>query len=116
MKIDLNNKLQVLSKESQEESKSTEFHKNNMLFDKERSNTERLTNVENNNNEENVGAATPTKSVINENKDNLLLECDHEINDYKNYKHNNKKYKENIFRVIYKETLKPYQCKRKSQS
>ena len=94
MKIDLNNKLQVLSKERQEESKSTESHKNNMLFDKERSNNERLTNEDNNNDEENVGATTQTKSVINENKDNLLLECDHEINNYKHYKHNNKKYKE----------------------
>ena len=57
-----------------------------MLFDKERSNNERLTNEENNNNEENMGAATQTKSVINENKDNLLFECDHEINNYKHYK------------------------------
>ena len=94
MKIDLNNKLQVLSKERQEERKSTESHRNNMLFDKERSNNERLTNEDNNNDEENVGATTQTKSVINENKDNLLLECDHEINNYKHYKHNNKKYKE----------------------
>ena len=44
MKIDLNNKLQVLSKERQDESKSMESHKSNMLFDKERSNNERLKN------------------------------------------------------------------------
>ena len=65
-----------------------------MLFDKEKSNNEHLTNDENHNNEDTVGANTQTKSVINENKNNLLLEYDHEINHYKHYKHNNKKYKE----------------------
>ena len=35
MKIDLDNILKVLSKERQEENKSKEDHKNNMLFDKE---------------------------------------------------------------------------------
>ena len=86
MKIDLDNILKVLSTERQEENKSKEAHKNNMLFDKEKSNNVRLTNETNNNNAENVGAATQTKSVINENKDNLRLECDHEINNYKHYK------------------------------
>ena len=41
-----------------------------------------------------MGAGKQSKSVINENKNNLLLECDHEINHYKHYKHNHKKYKE----------------------
>ena len=58
MKIDLDNILKVLSKERQEENKSKEDHKNNMLFDKEQSTNERLTNETNNNNAEKVGAAT----------------------------------------------------------
>ena len=71
-------------------SKSKESNKNSMLFDKAKSNNESLTNDENNNNAETVGGATQTKSIINENKNNLLLEYDHEINYYKHY---NKMYK-----------------------
>ena len=101
MKINLDNKLKVLSKERQEERQSTESHKNNMIFDKEKSNNECLTNEEKNNN---VGTATQTKSVINENKDNLFLECDHDINNYKHHKNNNKKYKVKYTELSIKKT------------
>ena len=40
-----------------------------------------------------MGAATQTKSGINENEDNPLLAHDHEFSKYKHYKHTNKKYK-----------------------
>ena len=74
--------------------KSKEYNTYIILFDKEKSSKKHSTTSKNNDNIETAEATTQIKSDINENKNKVLLTCDHDINNYHHYKNNNKKHKE----------------------
>ena len=62
--------------------KSINYNKYSVLFDKEKRSKKR---------------STKSESDINENKNKLLLTYDHETNNYQHYKNNIKKHKEKYF-------------------
>ena len=74
--------------------KSKEYNNDSILIDKEKKSKKYSTKDQNNDNVKKVEAATQIKSDINENKNNLLFICDHDIYNYNHYKNNNKKHNE----------------------
>ena len=66
------------------------YNKDSNIFDKVKISKQYLTNNENNDNVESVETSNTIKCDTYENKNDLLLTCDYEINNYNYYKDNNR--------------------------
>ena len=73
---------------------SSVYNKDRIIFDKEKSSKQSLTNDENNDYVETVETSKPIKCDKYKNKNELLLTCDNEINNCNCYKDNNRQHKE----------------------
>ena len=65
-------------------------NKDSNILDKVKISKQYLTNDENNDNVETVETSNTIKCDTYENKNDLLLTCDYEINNYNYYKDNNR--------------------------